>query len=80
MVEHQACHDAITHEREIPARFRKLTTRDVASLGQPRLRELEGGENEKVRVLVEPRLAQANLVHDAFSKRQLRQCYSSMKG
>jgi len=30
-------------------------------------------------VLMEPRFAQANLVHDAFSKRQLRQCCSSTK-
>jgi hypothetical protein len=28
-------------------------------------------------MLMEPRLAQANLVHDTVSKRQLRQCLSS---
>src|SRR4029079_11402426 len=32
---------------------------------------------EEVRMLMKPRFAEANLVHDAFSKRQLRQCQSS---
>jgi len=74
VVEHETRHHSVPIEREVAARFRQLATRDVPTLRKTRLRELEGRKNEQVRVLMEPRLAQANLVHDTVSKRQLRQC------
>lgn len=77
MVEHQASHYAIAIECQVAARFRELAASDVASFRQTRLRELERRKDEEIRMLMEPRLAEPNLVHDSITKRQLRQCWSS---
>jgi hypothetical protein len=77
MIEDESGENTEAEESEVTARLGELASGDVAALGEPGLAILEGGEHEEVCTLLEARLAQADLIHDPISKRQLRHFHST---
>jgi hypothetical protein len=72
VLEDQPGHNAEALQRQIAAGQGQLAAVDVPPLVESLLAELERGEHEEVRALVESRLAEPNSVHDPVSKRQFR--------
>jgi hypothetical protein len=78
VIEHEARHDAVSLEREVrhasassrPERCRRSGSRDC---------EYSSAESTKRYACSWNRGSRSDLVHDAFSKRQLRQCCSSTR-
>src|ERR1035437_4132448 len=57
VLEHHPREHSVTLQRQAAARLGQFAARDVTALGEARLAELEGGQHEQIRVLVETRLA-----------------------
>src|ERR1035437_7773818 len=79
VLEHHPREHSVTLQRQAAARLGQFAARDVTALGEARLAELERGQHEQIRVLVETRLAQPDAVHDTVSKRQFRHVHSSVR-
>ena len=75
VLQHDLRHQAVSLESEIAACVSKLGSGNVTADFELRLTYLERGKDEQVSLFVEPRLADANPVHDAFAKCQLCHCY-----
>jgi hypothetical protein len=70
MLEDDPRHDAEALEGQVAAGQGELAAIDVPAFFEALLAELEGGEHEEVRALVESRLAEPNSIHNPVSKRQ----------
>jgi hypothetical protein len=58
-------------ESQLATGVGELGSADVAALDQTRLTVLQRRQHEQICALVEPLLTQTDLIHDAFTERQL---------